>query len=170
MDTGRAFISESRRYLVEEYQPKIVRSLEGLDIDDLWWRPNRSSNSIGNLVLHLSGNVRQWVVAGIGGAPDLRQRQAEFERDGGMGGGELVRHLEEALGDASEVLSGLDGGRLDEELVIQGLRVTVFKALYHVVEHFAMHTGQIIYLSKLRSGRDLAFYEVDEDGRVETRW
>jgi uncharacterized damage-inducible protein DinB len=170
MDIGGAFISESRRYLVEEYLPKIVRSLEGLDSNDIWWRPNRNSNSIGNLVLHLAGNVRQWVVAGIGGAPDLRRRQAEFDRDGGMEGDELLRHLEEALSDASEVLSGLAGGRLEEVRVIQGLQVTVFQALYHVVEHFSMHVGQIIYLSKLRSGNDLEFYKVDEKGRVETTW
>jgi len=169
MEVGEAFIAESRRYLVEEYLPKIRRSLEGLTPEDIWWRPNPASNSIGNLVLHLAGNARQWVVAGIGGHPDVRRRQEEFDGEGGMTGADLLRHLEETLGQVAEVLDGLPEESLREERVIQGFRVSVFQALYHVVEHFSMHTGQILYLSKLRSGKDLGFYRVSGD-QVETRW
>jgi uncharacterized damage-inducible protein DinB len=169
MHTGQAFIAESRRYLVDEYLPKICGALEGLSTEDVWWRPNKESNSIGNLVLHLAGNARQWVVAGIGGAPDVRERQQEFDRDGGMTGRELLDLLEKTLEEVADVLGDLSEGRLGEERVIQGLPVTVLQALYHVVEHFSMHTGQIIYLAKLRTGRDLGFYRV-MDGRVETLW
>jgi len=169
MESGRAFIEESRRYLLEEYLPKIRRSLERLSQEDLWWRPNSASNSMGNLILHLAGNARQWVVAGIGGAPDIRERQAEFDQEGGMTAADLLGHLEESLRDVDAVLADLPEESLGEERVIQGFSVSVLRALYHVVEHFSMHTGQIIYLSKLRSGRDLGFYRVS-DGSVETRW
>lgn len=169
MDTGEAFIAESRRYLEAEYLPKIHRALEGLTLEDLWWRPNRESNSIGNLILHLAGNARQWIVAGIGGAPDTRMRQEEFDRGGGMTRRELLDLLERTLGEVAEVLGELSEDRLGEARTIQGLNVSVLQALYHVVEHFSMHTGQIIYLAKLRSGKDLRFYETF-DGRVETRW
>ena len=77
MEIGRAFIQRSLAYLVGEYFPKIRRCVEGLTDEDIWWRPNPASNSIGNLILHLAGNVRQWVVSGIGGAPDERKRAAQ---------------------------------------------------------------------------------------------
>ena len=168
-DAGAAFVLQSRRYLKEEYLPKIRRSVEELTPEDLWWRPNAGSNSIGNLILHLAGNVTQWVVAGIGGAPDLRERQAEFDRQEGLTASELLGILAEAVEEVDRVLARLSVESLQEERVIQGLPNTVLSALYHVVEHFSMHTGQIIYISKLRAGRDLGFYRV-KGGEVETDW
>ena len=169
MDHGQAFIHRSRHYLNGEYLPKIRRSLQGLTREDLWWRPNEASNSMGNLVLHLAGNVRQWVVSGIGRRPDIRRRQEEFDRREGLDGPELLARLESALAEVDSVLAELEPSELEETRVIQGLEVTVLDALYHVVEHFSMHTGQIIYLSKLRSDLDLEFYQV-KDGRVTTHW
>jgi len=168
-NAGAAFVALSRRYLLEEYFPKIRRSVEGLGEEEIWWRPNPASNSMGNLILHLAGNVRQWVVAGIGGAPDIRDRDGEFKARGGRGGEALLEHLHDALEEVDGVLARLPVSSLEEERVIQGLPVTVLGALYHVVEHFSMHTGQIIYLSKLRTGRDLGFYRV-KGGEVETTW
>ena len=166
---GQAFIDHSRNYLLGEYLPKIRRAVESMDPDDIWWRPNPASNSIGNLILHLAGNVRQWVVAGIGGAPDTREREAEFLAREGWTGAQLLHHLSEALGEVDAVLAGLSESELQEERVIQGFSVTVLGALYHVVEHFSTHTGQILYLAKLRTGTDLGFYRVTEEG-VETAW
>jgi uncharacterized damage-inducible protein DinB len=169
MNPGQAFIQRSRHYLAGEYRPKIRQALRGLSEGDLWWRPNEASNSIGNLILHLAGNVRQWVVAGIGGEPDLRRREEEFLRREGLSAAELLQVLEAALDEADRVLAGLDVSVLSEARVIQGFEVSVMEALYHVVEHFSMHTGQILYLSKERSGRDLGFYRI-EGGRLRTRW
>lgn len=169
MNTSQLFLAESRRYLLKEYLPKIRRSLEGLAPEDVWWRPNPASNSIGNLLLHLAGNARQWVVAGIGRHPDVRRRQEEFDRDAGQTGPELLGHLQETLEEVDGVLAGLSERMLQEDRVIQGFPVTVLQAIYHVVEHFSMHTGQIIYLSKLRSGRDLGFYRVQGED-VTTMW
>lgn len=168
-DPGRAFIEESRRYLRDDFLPKIRRCLEALPDGDLWWRPNEASNSVGNLLLHLAGNVRQWVVSGIGGEPDVREREMEFSADGGAEAVDLLAHLEATVEDVDRVLRSLDPARLDEDLVVQGNHVTVQEALYHVVEHFSMHTGQIIYVTKLRSGSDLRFYDV-EDGVARENW
>ena len=166
---SRDFLEESRRYLSKEYFPKIRRSLEGLSHEDIWWRPNQESNSIGNLILHLAGNARQWVVAGIGGAADVRNRQEEFDCEGGPDAGLLLTRLGEALQEVDAVLADLPPDRLGGQLEIQGLPTTVLGAIYHVVEHFSMHTGQIIFLAKLRSGKDLGFYRI-LDGRVKVMW
>lgn len=139
--------------------------------EDLWWRPNPASNAAGNLVLHLAGNVRQWIVHGLGGRPDTRERAAEFEADGGADRDEVLAALEGAVRDADAVLEALDPEALLDAHDIQGLRVTGLQAVYHVVEHFSMHTGQILYLVKLRTGGGLDLYDIDEAGRVRgTRW
>src|SRR5438876_11140845 len=80
METGAAFLAQSREYLTGHYLPKIGAAIGRLAEADLWWRPNEASNSIGNLMLHLAGNIRQWIVSGVGGAPDERDRAAEFAR------------------------------------------------------------------------------------------
>ncbi|HEX9730145.1 MAG TPA: DinB family protein [Gemmatimonadales bacterium] len=157
------FVSESRRYLRGEYLPKIRACLDRLTEDDVWWRPNDESNSIGNLLLHLAGNARQWIVSGVGGVPDTRQRQREFDERTRIPKAELLAKLTSALGDVDDVLAGLDAAVLPESRSIQGRTVTVFDAVYHVVEHFAMHTGQITYITKLRTSADLGFYR-DADG------
>lgn len=163
MTAGRAFIDRSRSYLTGEYLLKIRRSVADLPEPDVWWRANAESNSVGNLILHLAGNVRQWVVSGIGGARDERDRQKEFDARAGSGTRELLDHLEAAVTDADRVLSGLSPDRLLERRVIQGREVTVLEAVYHVVEHFSMHTGQIIYITKLKTGVDLTLYKPPHD-------
>jgi len=168
-DLGRAFLDESRRYLVMEYAVKIRLCLEELRDEDLWWRPNEQSNSIGNLLLHLAGNIRQWIVAGIGGAPDTRMRQREFDERGPLPRDDLLRRFDTALADVDAVLRNLDPSALTRNRAIQGRDTDVFKALYHVVEHFATHTGQIVYITKLRTGRDLGFYR-DAGGLAIEEW
>ncbi|NNK63646.1 MAG: DUF1572 family protein [Gemmatimonadetes bacterium] len=171
MTVADDFLQASRRFLVDEYPRKIQRAVVGMSEVDLWWRPNDVSNSVGNLLLHLAGNVRQWVVHGLGGRPDVRRRAEEFARNGGLSAAEALTVLRRATDDADAVLAGLDPARLEEDLEIQGLAVRGLDALYHVVEHFSMHTGQILYLAKMRSGTDLGFYVVDEEGKVvDTRW
>lgn len=169
MDLGRAFLEESRRYLIDEYAVKIRLCLGELSDDDLWWRPHDQSNSIGNLLLHLAGNIRQWIVSGVGGAPDTRHRQAEFDERGPLPREEVLRRLEAALVEVDRVLRGLDPAALDETRLIQGRSTNVMRAIFHVVEHFGMHTGQIVYVTKLRTGRDLAFYR-DAGGLAVEDW
>jgi uncharacterized damage-inducible protein DinB len=162
MEPGLAFLTRSREYLSGDYLPRIRAAVEGLDEADLWWRPNPASNAIGNLLLHLAGNVRQWIVSGVGGAPDRRDRAREFAAQGGHARAELLDRLTAAVLDADAVLARTDPATLGERRPIQGREVTVMEAVYHVVEHFAMHTGQILYVAKLRTGRDLGFYRLEE--------
>jgi uncharacterized damage-inducible protein DinB len=136
---GRAFIERSRRYLAEDYLSRIRTALVHLPVRDLWWRPNPESNSVGNLLLHLAGNARQWIVAGVGGQADHREREGEFSADGGLDAPEVLRRLEAVVQEVDDVLRALSPDALSERRVIQGRNVTVLDAIYHVVEHFSMH-------------------------------
>ena len=158
METGTAFLAQSREYLTAHYLPKIRAAVERLGEEDLWWRPNEASNSIGNLMLHLAGNIRQWIVSGVGGAPDRRDRAAEFARREPLDRDDLLALLTEAVLEAEAVIARTDPGDLNERRAVQGRTVTALQAIYHAVEHFGMHTGQILYIAKLRSARDLGFY------------
>ena len=154
-----AFVERSRYYLAYEYPTKIRLALESLDETQIWKRENADSNSIGNLMLHLAGNVRQWIVGGIGGEQCDRNREAEFAAAGGVMKSELLSKLSASVIDADRVLARLTEDDLNRQVTIQGRDTTVFAAVYHVVEHFSMHTGQIIMLAKMYSSRPLRFYE-----------
>jgi uncharacterized damage-inducible protein DinB len=154
-DIAQTFLSESRRLLTSDYLPKIERCLAGLGDEDIWWRPNEASNSIGNLLLHLCGNVRQWIVGGVGGVEVERDRQSEFDERKHLPAGELLTRIKSVVAEADALIAGLDTETLMSGRQIQGYDGNVLTAVYHVVEHFAMHTGQIIFLSKMRGGRDL---------------
>jgi uncharacterized damage-inducible protein DinB len=148
IDLATAFLDRSRYYLGLEYPGKIRLALTAMPADLLWHRAHASSNSAGNIVLHLAGNVRQWIVSGVGGARDVRQRDAEFAARDGAGLEELLTTLESACADAVAVLARLDATALAEPRAIQGRTTTVFAAVYHVVEHFSGHTGQLILMAK----------------------
>jgi uncharacterized damage-inducible protein DinB len=159
-DTGQEFISRARHHLIEDYLPKIERCLDRLTDEQIWWRPNEQSNSIGNLLLHLSGNARQWIVCGVGGAPDARDRDAEFAQRDRIARDDLRSLLQRTLADVDATLAQLDTNQLVERRTIQGSDVSVLKAILHVVEHFSMHVGQILYITKLLSSSDLHFYDL----------
>jgi uncharacterized damage-inducible protein DinB len=159
MDIAGGFIERSRYYLVREYPTKIERCLDVLPAEDLWRRDDASENGVGNLLLHLSGNVRQWIVSGVGGAPDARQRAGEFSAREGDHAPALMARLRDTLAEADAVLASLDAARLGERRRIQGRDVKVLDAVYHVVEHFSMHTGQIILLTKRFAPGRVQFYE-----------
>ena len=158
-DLASRFLDRSRHYLGVEYPAKIRAAIRAVPPDHLWWRANATSNSIGNLALHLSGNVRQWIVSGVGGAPDVRHRDAEFAAQGGSDAATLLATLDAACGDAVAVLASLTAESLGESRVIQGRETTVFAAIYHVVEHFSGHTGQIILLAKSFAPGAIRFYD-----------
>lgn len=164
-----AFIAKSRSLLVGEYFPKIQHALNAISDEQIWWRSGPETNSIGNLMLHLAGNARQWIVAGVGGAPDLRERQTEFDASGGIGRDELLARLKQTVEDVDGVLARLTGSELLEIRTIQGRETSILDAIYHVVEHFGMHTGQIIFLAKMLGKKDLGFYDFP-DGVPRTHW
>ena len=154
---GESFTEQARHSLRRQHLPRIIRCLETLTQDQIWWRPHRTSNSIGNLVLHLAGNVRQWIISGLGKQPDRRDRDREFEEPGPIPRRKLARHLETTVTEACRVLMETSPHDLRREFHIQGFRVTGLSAMAHVTEHFAYHTGQIIYATKLLTGADLGF-------------
>lgn len=143
---------------LRQYLARIHACLDYLDEEQVWRRASESSNSIGNLCLHLAGNVRQWILHGVGGEPDVRRRDDEFAARGGVKKAELLARLDDAVRRACGILESLPPERLLETTRPQNYDVTVLEAIYHVVEHFSGHTGQIIAATKAMTGSDLGFY------------
>jgi len=137
---------------------RIESCIGKLTAEQIWARGSDNENAIANLVLHLCGNVRQWIIAGVGGAPDVRKRDEEFAARGGAEVSELLEKLRATVDEACTVLERISEHRLLEPLVIQQYPVTAMAAIYHVVEHFSGHTGQIIFATKMLTGEDLGFY------------
>jgi hypothetical protein len=124
----------------------------------VWLRGSENQNAVGNLLLHLNGNVRQWILCGIGGQTDSRNRDSEFAARDGATAQALVASLRATVEDAAAVIRAVPSARMLGPLSIQGYDVTVMAAIYHVVEHFAGHAFQIMLLTKMFTGEDLAFY------------
>ena len=158
---ARAFLAQASEYLLGDYLPRIERCLENLSDEQIWWRANEESNSIGNLILHLCGNARQWIVCGVGSAPGARNRDAEFQQRDVIARDELVTLLRSTLSEVHTTLQSVDPSTLLEYRKIQGNDVDILEAIFHVTEHFSMHTGQIIMLTKMMTSTDLRFYEFD---------
>jgi len=169
MTSEEIFLAKSRYYLTNEYLAKIRQCVSVLPDGAAWKRPNESSNSIANLLLHLAGNIRQWIVGGVGEREVTRDRSAEFSARDGRSSQELLRDLENAVGEVDEVLGGLTAADLTRECTIQGRETTVLAAIYHVVEHFAMHTGQIVLMAKAAAPDAIHFYD-DSDGTARPLW
>lgn len=155
--SDRLFLDYSARKL-RQATGRIEDCLGRLTEEQIWARGAESENAVGNLVLHLSGNVRQWIVAAVGGRLDTRQRDAEFAARGGIPASELATHLRGIVEEAAAVIEAIAPDRLAEPLTVQSYNVTVLEAIYHVVEHFSGHAGQIIYATKLLTGKDLGFH------------
>ena len=168
-DLAESFLERSRHFLTHEYRTKLRLAVEALPSDALWWRANEQSNSVGNLLLHLAGNVRQWIVSGVGGAADNRYRAAEFEARAGADAATLLAALDAVLDDADAVLARLTAEDLAGTRMSQGRDVNVLEAVYHVVEHFSGHVGQIILIAKMQQPGAIRFYE-DAGGLARPIW
>jgi hypothetical protein len=137
---------------------RVETCLGKLTPDQIWMRGTENQNAVGNLVLHLNGNVRQWILSGVGGKPNVRVRDEEFSARGGELPEALARRLRESVDNAIELIKTLPPARLAERTTIQGHDVTVLQAIFHVVEHFSGHTSQVIFITKMCTGEDLGFY------------
>jgi uncharacterized damage-inducible protein DinB len=144
---------------LEQLHGRIQDCLARLTSEQVWTRNSDNENAVGNLVLHLSGNVRQWIGNGVAGLADDRQRDTEFAARGGTPAGDLAELLKTRIADAAEIIRGVPPIRLTERILPQGYDVTVLEAIAHVVEHFSQHTGQIILLTKMLTGDDLGYYQ-----------
>jgi hypothetical protein len=166
-DVAALFLEYSRQKLLGHFWPRLRKCVEPLTEEQVWWRPNEASNSIGNLILHLNGNVRQWLVGWFNGAEDKRDRPAEFNAREGMTAGELLERLGATMDEAAGVLERMTAGHLVARYEIQGYHVSGLDAVYQVVDHFGLHFGQIAYITKALSSTDLGFYrELSTTGRL----
>lgn len=156
------FLRISRREFQTNLQ-KIEKAVAKLTPEQVWARKHEQENSIGNLLLHLAGNVRQWIVAGVGGIADDRDRDSEFNQREAIDPAELLARLRQTLEEADAALAAAEGYNLLEKRRIQVFDVTLMQAIYHCVEHFSGHTGQIIWIAKNVSGEDMGFYRYLQD-------
>jgi uncharacterized damage-inducible protein DinB len=163
------FVARSRYWLTKEYPIKLRHCVDALPRAMVWARPNPESNSVGNLLTHLAGNVTEWILGGVGGQEVERYRAAEFAQTEGDDGSKLLDRLETVLQRADAVLSRLTESDLARQITVQARETTVLGAVYHVVEHFAMHTGQILVLTKIYAPGVIRFYE-DDGGLARPIW
>lgn len=153
--------AEFVRYSVEklrQYTTRIEDCLGRLNEDQVWARGGDNENAVGNLVLHLCGNLGQWIGFGVGGREDHRERDAEFNARGGARVADLKQQLRTTVEDAAGIIGALKPEDLARRTRVQKYDITVLETVYHVVVHFSEHTGQILFATKLLTGQDLNYY------------
>ena len=153
-EVAAVFLEYSDRKLVE-LTKKLTACLERLNDEQVWARSAVHENAVGNLVLHLCGNMRQWIMHGVGGATDVRTRDAEFETTSGLGRVELIALFTATVEEARGMIATVSGERLVEITHPQERTVSVLGAIYQVVGHVGEHVGQVVLLTKQMVGKDL---------------
>jgi len=154
---AKVFVAEARHRLAHSVT-QIKHSLDQLDEHQVWWRPGDAMNSIANLVLHVCGNLRQWIVSGVGGEPDIRARQEEFSLRGGIPTRDLIRQLDEVVEKADGIISALSPSDLVKQRRIQGFDTNGLSALFNSLGHLQGHTQEIIHLTREHLGDDYKFH------------
>ena len=155
---SEVFIEEIRRRLFIECFPRLEQCLHTLIEKEIWYRPNANSNSVGNISLHLCGNIRQWIIAGLGGHPDVRERQKEFDEQGPIPLDKLLNLLAVLKHDVEVVLNNIAPKDLIEKRDVQIYKESGLSILVHVVEHFSYHVGQVTYIVKMLKDVDTGYY------------
>ena len=150
-EVARAFVSRSR-HQVDHARTRINHCFDQLRDEDVWWTPGDGCNSIGIIIQHLLGNLRQWAVAGIGGETDVRDRPSEFRADRRVAKAELQAELNRMLDQAADAYSAVGNDEVLNPRRIQGFETTVLDAIYDTMCHLQLHTGQVLYLTRLRLG------------------
>ena len=153
---GAAYLAEARGSL-NGALAKIEHCLEQLAEDDVQWRPHASHNSIQTILLHLCGNVRQWITSAVGEQPDNRDRPAEFSQREPIAKAQLLSQLKETLAEADAVLVACRPESLLDKKRVQGFDTTKLAAIFDSVSHFVGHTHQIVYITRLRLGDNYRF-------------
>ena len=151
------FIEQSLEF-INQSTSKIKSCMKELGERDVWYSPNENLNSVGNLVLHLSGNIREYIISSLGGEPDIRERDLEFSTRGGFTNAELINKLEDTVDEANNIISNISQENLLRKRIVQGFPYSGVGVIIHVTEHYSYHTGQIIFLTKLMKNMDMGFY------------
>ena len=152
-------INDIRKRLFDENQIRISKCLELISEEQLWYKHNEHVNSIGNLILHLCGNVKQYICAGILREKDLRQRDQEFEASHSLTKVQILAHLNETMSIISAKLDHITPEMLIEDFSVQGFNENGTSILVHITEHFSYHVGQITYLTKFLNNVDTGYYD-----------
>jgi hypothetical protein len=147
-----AFLEESKNRVIKA-RDRINQCLGQLDDDDIWWTPGSESNSIGVIIQHLVGNLRQWILSGVGGEPDIRDRPREFRMEEKTSKALLQKRLNDVLEQVVETYSRVDPAQLLQGRRIQGLDESLLSAIYQTMTHLDLHAGQISYIAKIRKGK-----------------
>ena len=153
------FLDEIQRRLFDECQSRVHTCLDNLTLQEVWYRPNEHSNSVGNLVLHLCGNLRQWVLSTLGGKPDDRERQKEFDTRTAVENNQLKAQLDAVLGEVKQCLDTATAEDLLKSYRVQGFDETGVAILIHITEHFSYHVGQMTYFVKATKDKDIGYYK-----------
>ncbi|WNJ16681.1 DinB family protein [Pontibacter sp. G13] len=157
-------VEETRRRLFDESFPRAKQCLETLSESEIWASPNANTNSVGNLILHLCGNARQWIISGLGGVLDTRTRQVEFDSKGTHSRAELIQMVEDLERDLGPVLAQITPEKLIARHPVQGYEESGVSILVHVVEHFSYHVGQITHIVKALKNVDTGYYAGEDLG------
>ena len=147
-----------KRHVQDESLPRIERCVELLTIEEIWERFNAETPSIGNLIIHLCGNVRQWIIATLGGELDHRDRDSEFNERGPISKDELLNRIRNTVREAVTVVQNAPPEALQQQHTVQGFQENGVDILVHVTEHFSYHTGQITLATKIKKTVDLGYY------------
>lgn len=145
--------------IYQECIPRIGMVMDLLTHEQIWYSPNEQSNSVGHLILHLCGNVTQWIGSGIGKMPDQRIRDLEFSTEDYIDATALKAKLQALRQVTEPSLEKVNTSNLLEPLTVQGYSETALSVMVHVIEHFSYHTGQIAIIGKYLTGADLGFYK-----------
>jgi uncharacterized damage-inducible protein DinB len=157
MDIEKEFMDQSILRL-NENTPRIEKCLDLLTEKEVWQRPNKSSNSIGNLIVHLCGNITQYIISSLGETKDMRNRDEEFNIDGKYSKTQLLQMLQGTVNEATDVIGHTDSAKLIKVHSVQGFELSGIGIIIHVVEHYSYHTGQISFFTKLLKDKDLGYY------------
>jgi len=150
--------AQFNQHVVEESLERIVKCINLLTTEEVWYVHNANTNSIGNLILHLSGNVRQYIISGIGEQADIRERSLEFSANEKLSHEDLILQIQQTLVEANDVIQHLDYNSLSKKIIVQGFDHTILSSIIHVIEHLSYHVGQITYYTKYIKDIDTAYY------------
>lgn len=153
----KEFISQAI-YRIDENTQKLTTCVQELEESEIWKRPNPHSNSVGNIILHLCGNIRQYAISSLGNTKDVRERNKEFSADGGYSAEELLKKLTDTIHGAKNIIQNITEEELLRKRQVQGFTHSGIGIIIHITEHYSYHTGQVIFWTKLLKDKDLGFY------------
>jgi uncharacterized damage-inducible protein DinB len=159
MNTIQQEFKDQAIFRFQEKKTHITKCFQQLTEKDMWSRPNASSNSVGNIILHLCGNIGQYILSSLAQQPDVRERDLEFSTEGGLSKAELLHKLSTTIDEACAAVNACADAELLQKRQVQGFTFSGVGIILHAVEHLSYHTGQIAYLVKLRNDQQIGLYD-----------